>query len=66
MKAELRACDFCWNDDAKIVLAKETYRVPTPGADDDNKIDVCAKHAKGAAEVGIETVEIVKPELPFW
>ncbi len=66
MKAELRVCDFCWNDDGKIALAKSFWKVPTASPDGDNRADACAKHAKGAAAAGIETQEIEQPELPYW
>ncbi len=75
MKAELRVCDFCWNDDSRIVLAKAFWKVPIIDPLDDadidleterGQVDACAHHAKGASKHGIETQEIEQPELPYW
>lgn len=67
MKAGLRVCDFCWNDDSKIVLAKAFWKVITASPDDDNRVDACAKHTKDAIGAGIESPQkIEQPELPYW
>ncbi len=61
METKLHVCDFCWNDDSKIVLAKSSYL-----SLNDERIDVCAKHAKLVVEAGIVPEKIEEPELPYW
>ena len=60
MEAKLRVCDFCWNDDSKIVVARSSYM------SDDGEVDVCTKHTKLVKEAGIELQTIEQPELPYW
>ena len=61
MDAKLRVCDFCWNDDAKIVIAMSSYM-----CDAGDEIDVCTKHTKLVKEAGLELQAIEQPELPYW
>ena len=61
MEEKVFLCDFCWNDDYEVVIAKISYV-----ADNGEEFHACAKHGEGVKAAGMETTEIPPYDFPSW